>query len=172
MVDRLPGPKPRCQISGPQKRRLHPRRRKCVGTRRAGPLHYPPSSPSWREGITYTADPFLRLIDLGDSASKNEVLWVWPVQKSYENVSANDRREPTRDLTIRSALISLPSIVLIVAQKSSGWTTGGGRENEGMCGEAGGGVEHGLSNRSGVENVGNRSGVSAHSQLVCRMYKD
>jgi hypothetical protein len=67
-----------------------------------------------------------------------------------------------KDLAIRSALLSLPSIVLIVAQKSSGWTMGGGRENEGMCGEAGGGVEHGLSNRSGVENVGDRSGVSTH----------
>jgi hypothetical protein len=70
-----------------------------------------------------------------------------------------------RDLTIRSALISLPSIVLIVAQKSSGWMTGGGRENEGMCREVGGGVEYGLSNRSGVENVGDRSGVSAHSAV-------
>ena len=46
--------------------------------------------PSWREGITHTADPFSRLIELDDSASKNKVLWVWPVQKSYENVSAND----------------------------------------------------------------------------------
>jgi hypothetical protein len=31
-----------------------------------------------------------------------------------------------------------------------------------MCGEVGGGVVHRLSNRSGVENVGNRSGVLAH----------
>jgi hypothetical protein len=118
--------------------------------------------PSWREGITYAADPFLRLIDLGDSASKNEVLWVWPVQKSYGERKIQRSTGTNGDLTIRSALISLPSIVLIVAQKSSGWTTGGGRENEGMRGEAGGGVEHGLSNRSGVENVGDRSGVSAH----------
>ena len=62
-------------------------------------------------------------------------------------------------------LISLPSIVLIVVQKSSGCTTGGGRANEGMYGEAGGGVGHRLSNRSGVENVGNRSRVSAHSTV-------
>jgi hypothetical protein len=34
-----------------------------------------------------------------------------------------------------------------------------------MCGKAGGRVEHGLSNRSGVENIGSRSGVSAHSTV-------
>lgn len=41
--------------------------------------------------MTYAADPFLWLIDLGDSVSKNEVLWVWPVQKSLENVRANNQ---------------------------------------------------------------------------------
>ena len=52
-------------------------------------------------------------------------------------------------------MISLPSVVLIVAQASSG----GGRIKEERYGEAGGGVEHGLSDRSGVEKAGERSGV-------------
>ena len=40
---------------------------------------------------------------------------------------------------------------------------GGGRAKEGRCGETGGGVGQGLSDRSGVENVGDRSGVLALS---------
>ena len=65
--------------------------------------------------------------------------------------------------TIRSALISLPSVVLIVAQESSDRMTGGGRAKESICGEIGGGVGQGLSDSSGVEEVGDRSGVRALS---------
>ena len=40
--------------------------------------------------MTYAADPFLWLIELGDSTSKNEVLWVWPVQKSYKECKGQE----------------------------------------------------------------------------------
>ena len=48
-------------------------------------------------------------------------------------------------------------------QGSSAWTTGDGKIKEGRCGEVRGGVGHGLSDKSGVENVGEKSGMSVHS---------
>lgn len=83
------------------------------------------------------------------------------MQKSYVEGKCEESTEKNGDPTIRSALISLPSVVLIVAQGSSGWTREGGKTKEGDPGEAGGGVGHGLSDRSGVEIVGDRSGVRA-----------
>ena len=61
--------------------------------------------------------------------------------------------------TIRSALISLSSVVRTVAQALSDRTTGGGKTKEGRYGEREGGVGHGLSDSSGVEDAGDRYGV-------------
>jgi len=69
--------------------------------------------------MTYAADPLSWLIDLGDSISKNEVLWVWPVQKSCGEREGQESMKTDGDHTIRSVLISLPSVVLIVAQEPS-----------------------------------------------------
>ena len=43
------------------------------------------------------------------------MLWVWPVQKSYGGGKGQESMENDGGPTIRSALISLPSVILIVA---------------------------------------------------------
>ena len=91
------------------------------------------------------------------------MLWVWPVHKSCEERKGQESVTKDQGRTIRSALISLSSVVRIVAQALSDRKTGGGKTKEGRCGERGGGVGHGLSDSSGVEDAGDRYGVLAHS---------
>ena len=82
--------------------------------------------------------------------------------RSCEERKGQELMKKDQSPTIRSALIFLSSVVPIVAQELFDWTTGGERAKDGRCGEGGGGGSgHGLSDRSGIEDVGDRYGALA-----------